>query len=100
MKLVYTQKAIANNNGYTMKKIVSLVGAMLKDAETLDDFMDAFNELKDDLSETDFNIFFSSGDDYGLRGKDAENWFFSVENTHKKNERIYNITKEIENMKD
>lgn len=100
MKLVYTQKATANNNGYTMKKIVSLVGAILKDAETLDDFMDAFNELEDDLLDTDFNIFFSSGDDYGLRGEDAKNWFFSVENTHKKNEKIYNITKEIENMKD
>ena len=100
MKLVYTQKATANNNGYTMKKIVSLVGVMLKNAETLDEFMDAFHELEDDLFHTDFNVFFSTGDDYGLHGKDALNWFFSVENTHKKNERIYNITKEIQNMKD
>lgn len=100
MKLVYTQKATANNNGYTMKKIVSLVGIMLKNAETLDEFMTAFNELEDDLTNTDFSIFFSTGEDYGLRGRDAENWFFSVENTHKKNEKMYNITKEIENMKD
>jgi hypothetical protein len=100
MRLVYTQKATANNNGYTMKKIVSLVGLMLKNAETFDEFMDAFNELEDDLTDTDFYIFFSTGDDFGFYGKDANNWYFTVENTHKKNEKMYNITKEIENMKD
>lgn len=101
MTLVYKKDAITNkNHGYTMRKIVSLVKTMLETAETFDKFMDDFNELEDDLFETDFFIFFSTGDDFGLEGKNALNWYFSVENQYKKIEKIYNITREIKNMKD
>lgn len=101
MKLIDTTTAKANNNkGYTMRKIIGIVKDLLVNADSFDEFMNAFDALDDDLRKTDFSVFFSTGDDFGFDEKHELNWYFNVTNTVRGNEKTFDITEEIHAFKD
>ena len=101
MKLIDVTSVKANNNkGYTMRKIIAIVKDLLTNADSFDEFMTAFNALDDDLRNTDFLVFFSTGDDFGFDEKYELNWYFNVTNTVRGNEKTFDITKEIDAFKD
>lgn len=101
MKLIDNTAVKANNNkGYTMKKIIAIVKDMLNNANSFDDFLNAFRALEDDLEKTDFMVFFSTGDDFGYDEKYEWNWYFNVTNMKRGNEKTYDITEEIDGLRD
>ena len=101
MRMVYNNAVKANNNkGYTMRKIIAIVKDLLANADTFDEFMDAFNALDTDLENTDFSVFFSTGDDFGYNENNGLNWYFNVTNAVRGNEKTFDITEEIDALDD
>ena len=101
MKLIdNTAVKTSNNKGYTMHKIVGIVKNMLNTSNTFDEFNNAFRALEDNLEKTDFMVFFSTGDDFGYDEKHEWNWYFNVTNMARGNEKTYDITEEIDALRD
>jgi hypothetical protein len=101
MKLIDNNTVKANNNkGYTMRKIIAIVKDLLVNADTFDKFLDAFYSLDYDLENTDFLVFFGTGDDFGYNENNGLKWYFNVTNTVKGNKKTFDITEEIDAFND
>jgi hypothetical protein len=101
MRTVKNVKANArnttDNKGYTMRIIDGIVKDMLKNAETFDEFNNAFSDLEEDTFCTDFMVFFNTGDEIGTDFI-SNHWYIILENTKRGNMKIYDVTEEINSL--
>ena len=101
MRTVTNVKASArnttDNKGYTMRIIDGIVKDMLKNAESFNEFNDAFSNLEEDTFCTDFMVFCNTGDEIGTDFT-PNHWYIILENTKRGNMKIYDVTEEINSL--
>lgn len=85
------------NKGFTMSIIEERVKRIFELASGFADAVDAFDELSDELFETDFFVFFSFAADFG-ENFPPENWYVSIENVIEQAVRIFDVTEEVKRL--